>query len=56
MVIDQDATAKLQQEARDAVDPVIYKQGQNIVVSRERVTTNQLEMLRSLGPFGRRKL
>jgi membrane-associated HD superfamily phosphohydrolase len=49
MVIDQDATAKLQQEARDAVDPVIYKQGQNIVVARERVTANQLEMLRSLG-------
>lgn len=49
MVIDQEATEKLQQQARDAVDPVIYKQGQNIVVSRERVTANQLEMLRSLG-------
>ena len=49
MVIDQDATAKLQQEARDAVEPVIYKQGQNIVLARERVTANQLEMLRSLG-------
>ncbi|HNX63156.1 MAG TPA: HDIG domain-containing protein [Candidatus Limiplasma sp.] len=49
MVIDQDATAKLQQEARDAVEPVIYKQGQNIVIARERVTANELEMLRSLG-------
>lgn len=49
MVIDQDATAKLQQEAREAVEPVIYKQGQNIVLTRERVTANQLEMLRSLG-------
>ena len=49
MIIDQDATAKLQQEARDAVDPVIYKQGQNIVLSRERVTANQLAMLKSLG-------
>ena len=49
MVIDQDATDKLQQEARDAVDPVIYKQGQNIVLARERVTANQLEMLKSLG-------
>ncbi|MCE5342723.1 MAG: HDIG domain-containing protein [Eubacteriales bacterium] len=49
MVIDQDATAKLQQEARDEVEPVIYKQGQNIVVARERVTANQLDLLRSLG-------
>ncbi len=49
MVIDQDATSSLQQEARDTVEPVIYKQGQNIVVSRERVTANELEMLRSLG-------
>ena len=49
MVIDQDATAKLQDDARKAVEPVIYKQGQNIVLARERVTANQLEMLRSLG-------
>ena len=49
MVIDQEATEKLRDEARAAVEPVIYKQGQNIVVARERVTANQLEMLRSLG-------
>ena len=49
MVIDQEATEKLRDEARAAVDPVIYKQGQNIVLARERVTANQLEMLRSLG-------
>lgn len=49
MVIDQEATDKLSQEARDAVEPVVYKQGQNIVLARERVTANQLEMLRSLG-------
>jgi putative nucleotidyltransferase with HDIG domain len=49
MVIDQEATANLQQEARDEVEPVLYKQGQNIVVARERVTANQLELLRSLG-------
>jgi len=49
MVIDQEATAKLQQEAREAVEPVIYKQGQNIVLARERVTANQLAMLKSLG-------
>ena len=49
MVIDQEATEKLRDEARAAVEPVIYKQGQNIVLARERVTANQLEMLRSLG-------
>ncbi|MEG2355480.1 MAG: HDIG domain-containing protein [Clostridia bacterium] len=49
MVIDQEATEKLRDDARATVEPVIYKQGQNIVLSRERVTANQLEMLRSLG-------
>lgn len=49
MVIDQEATEKMRDEARAAVEPVIYKQGQNIVLARERVTANQLEMLRSLG-------
>ena len=49
MVIDQEATEKLREEARAEVDPVVYKQGQNIVLAREKVTANQLEMLRSLG-------
>ena len=49
MLIDQTATEALRQEAREAVEPVIYKQGQNIVLARERVTVTQLEMLRSLG-------
>ncbi|MBR6569300.1 MAG: HDIG domain-containing protein, partial [Clostridia bacterium] len=49
MVIDQEATEKLRDEARAAVEPVIYKQGQNIVLARERVTAIQLAMLRSLG-------
>lgn len=49
MIIDQAATEKLRDQARDQVDPVVYKQGQNIVLARERVTANQLEMLRSLG-------
>ncbi|MBN1777470.1 MAG: HDIG domain-containing protein [Clostridiales bacterium] len=49
MIIDTEATEALRQEARDAVEPVVYKQGQNIIVARERVTANQLEMLRSLG-------
>ncbi len=49
MLVDQTATEALREEARKAVEPVIYKQGQNIVLARERVTVNQLEMLRSLG-------
>ena len=49
MVIDQEATEKLREEARLTVEPIIYKQGQNIIHARERITINQLEMLRSLG-------
>ena len=49
MVIDQEATAVAQENARQAVEPVIYNQGQNIVVAGERVSANQLEMLRALG-------
>jgi len=49
MLIDKTATEALREEARKTVEPVIYKQGQNIVLARERVTYNQLEMLRSLG-------
>ena len=50
MVIDQEATDAARQAARDAVEPVIYKQGQNIVVRGEgRITANQLAMLSTLG-------
>ena len=50
MVIDQDATDKAKQAAMDAVEPVVFKQGQNIVVRGEgRITQTQLEMLSSLG-------
>lgn len=50
MVIDQEATEAAREKARDAVEPVVYKQGQNIVVRGEgRVTANQLAMLESLG-------
>ncbi len=49
MVIDQEATAQAQENARQAVEPVVYNQGQNIVVAGERVSANQLEMLRTLG-------
>ena len=50
MLIDQEATEKAREAAREAVEPVIYKQGQNIVVRGEgRVTANQLAMLSTLG-------
>ena len=50
MVIDQEATEAARQEARNAVEPVMYKQGQNIVVKGEgRVTQSQLNMLGTLG-------
>ena len=50
MLIDQEATEADRQAARDAVEPVIFKQGQNIVVKGEgRVTANQLAMLSTLG-------
>jgi len=50
MVIDQEATAAARQQARDAVEPVVYKQGQNILVKGEgRVERYQYEMLLSLG-------
>lgn len=50
MLVDQEATDAARQEARNAVEPVIYKQGQNIVVRGEgRITASQLAMLSTLG-------
>ena len=50
MVIDQEATETAREAARQAVEPTIFKQGQNIVVRGEgRITANQLEMLSTLG-------
>ncbi|MDO5023099.1 MAG: HDIG domain-containing protein [Eubacteriales bacterium] len=50
MVIDQEATDLAKQTAMESVDPVVYKQGQNIVVKGEgRIRENQLKMLDSLG-------
>lgn len=57
MVIDNEATDLAKQAAMDAVDPVIYKQGQNIVVKGEgRIRENQLKMLDSLGLLNTNKL
>ncbi len=49
MIIDQEATAEATQKAMDAVEPVVYLQGQNIVREGDRITQNQIELLRSLG-------
>ena len=50
MVIDQAATDEAKQSAMDSVEPVVFKQGQNIVVRGEgRVTDTQLKLLSSLG-------
>lgn len=49
MVIEQETTEIARNAARDAVEPVMYLQGQNIIRSGDRVTRSQLEMLRALG-------
>ena len=49
MVIETETTEQNRQAARDAVEPIMYLQGQNIIVAGERVNANQLEMLRTLG-------
>jgi len=49
MVIEQETTEIARQAAKDAVEPVIYLQGQNIIRSGDRITRSQMEMLKSLG-------
>lgn len=49
MIIDQDATNEARQKAKEAVEPVIYLQGQNIIREGDRISLSQIEMLRSLG-------
>lgn len=49
MVIEQEATDIARQKAMDAVEPVTYLQGQNIIREGERVTANQITMLSDLG-------
>ena len=48
-VIDQEATEKARQEAMNGVDPVYYEQGENIIREGDKITVNQIEMLRGLG-------
>ncbi|MHC1786217.1 MAG: HD family phosphohydrolase [Christensenellales bacterium] len=50
MVIDQEATGMAREAARQAVEPLVYKQGQNIVVRGEgRIRENQIAMIKALG-------
>ena len=50
MVVDSEATEDARQAAWEQVEPVIFKQGQNIVVRGEgRIRENQMAMLNSLG-------
>ena len=50
MIIDQEATEAARQLARDSVEPIVYKQGQNIVVKGEgRVEKYQYDILANLG-------
>ena len=49
MIIDQEATDEAIQKAREAVEPVMIVQGQNIIHEGDRITQSQLEVLRGLG-------
>lgn len=49
MIIDQEATEEARQKAMEAVEPVVFFQGQNIIQEGDRITLSQVEMLRTLG-------
>ena len=50
MIIDQEQTDAAKEMAMNAVEAVVYKQGQSIVVRGEgRIRQNQIDMLRTLG-------
>ena len=54
MIIDEVQTTQAREAAMHAVEPAVYKQGQNIVVKGEgRVTINQIAMLSELGLLSR---
>ena len=57
MAIDQEQTNAARDAAKQAVEPVVYKQGQNIVVRGEgRIKQNQIAMLNSLGLLSSNKV
>jgi putative nucleotidyltransferase with HDIG domain len=47
--IDEDGTARAQEEAAAAVEPIIYKKGQTIVREGDPVQENELAMIEALG-------
>lgn len=50
VVIDEDAFAAAKQSAAEQVAPIVYHQGQNIIVNGEsQITDSQIAVLRSLG-------
>jgi len=49
MIYDEEATEQARKKAAEAVVPVVYKKGQNIVRESEPVTQAQLQVLDSLG-------
>ncbi|MER2056815.1 MAG: hypothetical protein ABTB30_16140, partial [Clostridia bacterium] len=49
MIINEEATEEARQKARDAVEPVIYLQGQNIIREGDKISRSQIEVLRALG-------
>ena len=50
MIIDRELTDAAKEAAMNSVEPVVYKQGQSIVVRGEgRIRQNQIDMLRTLG-------
>ena len=49
LIIDQEATDKARSKAMESVEPVVYLMGQNIIRDGDRITKNQVEMLRQLG-------
>jgi len=49
MLLDEETTELKSQAARESVEDVVYKKGQNIVRAGEVVTRPQIEMLNSLG-------
>ncbi len=55
MLIDQQVTEENRQKARDAVEPIVYKQDQNIVVKGDRITAEQYAILDSLGLLAGKK-
>jgi putative nucleotidyltransferase with HDIG domain len=49
MLLDEETTEQKRQAARESVEDVVYKKGQNIIRAGEVVTAPQIEMLNSLG-------